>query len=43
MESGDSDVLKEGYATEGEYRWICKQCFEDFREEYKWTVSNNAV
>jgi len=43
MESGDSDALKEGYATEGEYRWICKQCFEDFREEYKWTVSNNAV
>ena len=43
MESGDQDIQKEGYATEDNYRWICKQCFDDFREEFNWTLRNNAV
>ncbi len=38
MESDDPEVLKEGYATEDKYRWICKQCFEDFKELFQWKV-----
>jgi hypothetical protein len=30
--------LKEGYATEDDYRWVCPKCFEDFRDEFKWVV-----
>jgi hypothetical protein len=32
------DVLKEGYHTQDEYRWICNSCFEDFQEMFKWKV-----
>ena len=32
------DALKEGYATEDDYRWICSTCFLDFREDFKWQV-----
>ncbi len=35
------DHLKEGYATEDDYRWICPTCFEDFAEEFKWTVKHD--
>jgi hypothetical protein len=30
--------MKSGYATDDRYRWICVPCFEDFREEFGWTV-----
>lgn len=42
MESGGPDILTEGYASEDNYRWVCKQCFEDFREEFGWS-NGNAV
>ena len=32
------DLLIEGYATEDRRRWICPQCFSDFREMFQWTV-----
>ncbi len=32
------DVLHEGYTTEDEYRWICKKCFEDFKEIFAWKI-----
>jgi hypothetical protein len=32
------DHLKEGYATEDDYHWICPKCFHDFREEFGWTM-----
>ena len=32
------DVLHQGYATQDDYRWICRQCFEDFREMFGWSV-----
>ena len=32
------DVLHEGYATEDNYRWICEQCFEDFKDLFGWKV-----
>ncbi len=34
----DPDVLHEGYSSLDEYRWICKRCFNDFREMFEWRV-----
>jgi hypothetical protein len=34
------DALHVGYTTEVCYRWICEQCFEDFRERFKWRVES---
>lgn len=34
------DVLNEGYATEDNYRWLCPECFDDFKEEFGWELSN---
>ena len=33
------DVLHEGYSTLDEYRWVCKGCFEDFKESFQWRVN----
>lgn len=30
--------LRAGYATEDCYRWICEDCFRDFKERFKWKV-----
>src|SRR3954466_6550264 len=38
MEEDVPDVLPEGYATEDNYRWICEQCFEDFKDLSGWEV-----
>ncbi len=32
------EFLKEGYATEDEYRWICTRCYQDFRQRFRWSV-----
>ncbi len=32
------DILREGYATEGNYYWICKNCFDDFHHLFGWKV-----
>jgi hypothetical protein len=32
MEEDYPEVLQEGYATEDNYRWICEECFEDFKD-----------
>lgn len=32
------DALTEGYATTDGYRWICKSCFNDFLDLFKWQV-----
>ena len=34
------NCLTEGYNTEDNYRWICKECFEDFKEHFKWKITN---
>jgi hypothetical protein len=34
----DPTHLKDGYATEDDYRWVCPTCFEDFQDEFKWAV-----
>lgn len=33
------EVLHEGYCTLDQRNWICSPCFEDFREQFSWTVS----
>jgi hypothetical protein len=30
--------LHVGYTTEDEYRWICETCYQDFREQFRWTL-----
>jgi hypothetical protein len=30
-------VLREGWTTADEYRWICDNCFSDFRVRFGWT------
>lgn len=45
MEKGMADVLHEGYATEDNYRWVCTQCFQDFKDMFEWGLAsekNNA-
>ena len=27
-----------GYCTEDYYHWICENCFEDFKELFKWKI-----
>ena len=36
------NVLHEGYTTTDDYHWICEPCFEDFREQFKWTVRDDG-
>ena len=36
------DVLNEGYCTEDAYRWVCEQCFEDFKERFEWVVGTEG-
>ena len=37
---GEADnYLHSGYCTADGKHWICPDCFEDFREEFRWTVS----
>jgi hypothetical protein len=33
----DSDLTR-GYSTENGYRWICIECFNDFKNEFSWQV-----
>jgi hypothetical protein len=36
------DVLHEGYSTLDDYRWICDQCFQDFKERFVWRVVEDS-
>ncbi|MDF2557847.1 MAG: hypothetical protein K0R71_1675 [Bacillales bacterium] len=38
MEKDNPDVDKDGYTTEDEYYWVCKVCFIDFKDLFKWKV-----
>ena len=37
LEPGDLDG---GYSTEDCYSWICPDCYEAFRDEFKWVVND---
>ena len=34
------DTLQEGYATAGDYRWICPSCFEDFKDMFQFKTGS---
>lgn len=40
----DEQWLHIGYCTidkpHGQRRWICEQCFQDFKDQFEWTVDN---
>ena len=42
METGNGKNLTEGYATENNYRWVCRECFDDFKSEFKWKIENSV-
>lgn len=33
-----SDVLHEGFTTEDNHYWICRECYEDFKQVFQWQV-----
>jgi hypothetical protein len=37
MEPGYPDTLQEGFSTQGDYYWVCRTCFDDFKEMFEWT------
>lgn len=42
---GHPKVLTEGYVTagiDGEGRWICGQCVDDFKDEFGWSLKNST-
>lgn len=32
------DCLKEGYTTTNDYHWVCENCFNDFKNDFKWVT-----
>ena len=42
MDTSDANSFSEGYTTSNNYRWICRQCFDDFKAEYEWKVENSV-
>jgi hypothetical protein len=43
MEPGTTGVLDEGYATQEDYYWVCKTCFDDFKAMFSWTVESVSL
>ena len=41
-EADEPSILKEGYATEDDYHWVCKQCYEDFKEMFQWKLRESG-
>ena len=29
-----NDAIKEGYVSSDNYRWVCENCFSDFKEKF---------
>ena len=38
MERDDPKIHREGYTTGDGYYWVCRRCFEDFRDLFEWKV-----
>lgn len=43
MEPGTAEMLNEGYASSDDYYWVCRPCFDDFREMFGWTVTRGTL
>lgn len=39
MEGTRPDTLQQGYTTDDEYRWVCPNCFEDFRVRFQFALT----
>ena len=39
-ENDNPDALHEGYATEDNYHWVCRECFDDFKRMFEWEVGS---
>jgi hypothetical protein len=37
MEPGYPDTLQKGFSTQDDYYWVCRTCFDDFKETFEWT------
>ena len=38
------DTAHEGFTTEDRYYWVCRECFELFKDEYRWkTVETDII
>lgn len=33
--------LNKGFSTMDSYHWICLQCYNDFKDEFKWVVEKS--
>ena len=36
-----ADTEHEGYTTQDGYYWVCRECFELFKDEFKWETDEN--
>ena len=36
--SAQKEDLKKGYSTKDNYYWICNLCFNDFKDEFCWSI-----
>jgi hypothetical protein len=36
--SNEPGALKQGYATQDDYHWVCPACFQDFKDLFEWQV-----
>ncbi len=34
----DPETQLEGFVTEDNYRWICRRCFEDFKDRFAFSL-----
>lgn len=37
---GVNDCSQEGYCSTDEKYWVCEECFQDFKEKFKWKLIN---
>ena len=38
--SNNEGDLHQGYSTVDSYHWICKDCFNDFKDQFEWTIDS---
>ncbi|MBE6911452.1 MAG: hypothetical protein E7473_02905 [Ruminococcaceae bacterium] len=37
------NTTAEAYSTEDRYHWICKECYNDFKDMFEWEVCNHPL
>lgn len=42
-QAGYTDAQHCGYTTEDRFNWICKKCFEDFKDRLNWIIGPSDV